>query len=255
MNSIQNRQNNYGLPSKEQIDTCSNLNDLLELWEKAHNEELDTDYIYETALNSKKDSSSIRERLRTFFLPDGIIDESQYWRSPERILFVAKEANWFSLGDTPKQFNEYSSIVMFWHREVAFGREKGRLFSQRLSMLTNALLTSDYQTINKTHTALQSVSVINLKKRGGFTYCNFEKLEQYVKRYKDFISKEIELINPTMIVYCGGDVRLLMERYISLSDTLKALTVYHPSYRFISDANYLRQVQCEITGEIWKLKQ
>lgn len=207
-------------------------------WKMAHEEETDTDYI----------SGTIPQGA---FLPDGIIDPVQFFSSPEKILFVAKEAYWFSPGDSTEQSSTHAKNVMFWHKEVAFGKVKETMFSKRLSMLANALITGDFSTANKNHKALQLVAVMNLNKRGGFSYCVWNTLESYVAKYHSFIEQEICAISPNRIICCGDGVRWLLEKYVKISPEIQITTVSHPSYFALSDAEYLHQLECAVAGVQW----
>lgn len=212
--------------------------ELFRAWKLAHDEELDTSYISGTV-------------PKEAFLPDGIIDQKQYVASREKLLFIAKEAYWFAPNDSAEKSAEYVKNANFWHQEVAFGNEKETMFSKRLSMLANALISGDYGTVNKNHKALQTVAVMNLNKRGGFSYCVWNTLESYVSKYRSYIEQEIQIIAPDRIICCGDAVRWLLEKYIIVSPKVKITTVSHPSYFALSDLEYLRQLECAVAGEKW----
>ena len=232
---------NNGIPVGESLREITNISELLEIWKQAHKTECDVHYISGTV-------------PQTAFLPDGIIEESLFAAQKEKVLFVGKEAYWFSPDASAEENNKYADNVMFWHKRVAFGEVRETMFSKRLSLLTNAVFTGDYVTVNKDHTALRAVSVINLNKRGGFSYCVWDTLENYVSRYKDFISKEIELIAPTIIICCGNGVRWLLDKYITVPKKAKLVTVSHPSYFALSDSAYLHQLECAVKGTEWVTK-
>lgn len=218
------------------INACSNIEELLALWKLAHKCEVKTDYI--------------TGNVPTYaFLPDGIINEESFAKSSPKILFIAKEAYWYGEHDDAKEAAKNAENVMFWHRRVAYGEVPETIFSKRLAMLANAIFNDDFKNINKNHTALRSVAVINLNKRGGFVGCVWKTLEEYVKRYAEFITKEIELISPQLIVCCGDGVRWLLGNYIQLDKQIKVISLYHPSYWSITDEKYLQMLQNAITGK------
>lgn len=221
-----------------------NINDfdsLFDSWKSAHAVEEDTAYINNIP--------------KTAFLPDGIIDLAQFNAQTERVLFIGKEAHWYRPDDSDEKYIENADNEMFWHRCVAFGKTPETMFSKRLSMLANAYFSGDYITVNKDHKVLQSVAFLNLNKRGGFSYCKWDSLEAYVSRYKDYISKEIELISPTSIICCGNGVRWLLNKYIDISVSIKVFTVSHPSYFALSDMEYLSQLECVVHNKPWKLQR
>lgn len=231
-----NNPNNFEFPfQKKHINACSGVEELLPLWKLAHKCEVNTDYITGNVPGYA-------------FLPDGIINEESFAKSSPRILFIAKEAYWYGEHDDDKAATKNAETVMFWHRRVAYGEVPETIFSKRLAMLANAIFNYDFKTINKDHTALRSVAVINLNKRGGFVGCVWKTLEEYVKRYAEFISQEIELISPELIVCCGDGVRWLLENYIRLDKQINVISLYHPSCWSISDKKYLQMLQKALAG-------
>lgn len=46
-------------------------------------------------------------------------------------------------------------------------------------------------------------AVMDLNKRGGGAAAKVERIQEYCKYYKEFIKKEIEIINPDVIVWLG----------------------------------------------------
>ena len=230
--------NNFEFPfQKKHINACSSVGELLPLWKLAHKCEVNTDYI----------AGNVPAYA---FLPDGIINEESFAKSSPRVLFIAKEAYWYGEHDDDKAAAKNAETVMFWHRRVAYGEVSETIFSKRLSMLANAIFNDDFKTINKDHAALRSVAVINLNKRGGFVGCVWKTLEEYVKRYAEFISQEIELISPELIVCCGDGVRWLLENYIRLDKQIKVISLYHPSCWSISDEKYLQMLQKALAGNV-----
>ena len=217
------------------LDSICTMEDLFSSWKIVQHKESDLSYL----------SSNIPGDM---FLPDGVIDMAQYSAAPKKVLFIAKEANWHQ----PESNNSVTSA--FWHREVAFGRTPKTQFSNRLSLLANAIMNADtqnYTVMDKDHAVLQSVAVINLNKRGGYSYCVWNTLNTYVKKYQGFIRKQISLISPDLIVCCGYDVKWLLQEYALAPKTVQTIWVYHPSYFAISDADYLDQLRCAMSGTQW----
>lgn len=219
----------------EALDSVRTMEVLFSSWKVAQHKESDLSYL----------SSNIP---RDMFLPDGVIDNEKFSRAPQKILFIAKEANWHQ----PDSNDSVTSA--FWHREVAFGRTPKTQFSNRLSLLANAIMNAEkqnYTVVDKDHTVLQSVAVINLNKRGGYSYCVWNTLNTYVQKYQGFIRRQISMISPDLIVCCGYDVKWLIQEYGLAPDNVKTIWVYHPSYFSISDADYLDQLRCTMSGSRW----
>lgn len=213
------------------------MDELFSAWEKEHCSENDTSYL----------SRNIPAQI---FLPDGIINPAEFEHSKPKVLFIAKEANWYQSDNDPTKEID----TMFWHREVAYGRVPRTSFSYRLSMLANAIMhseTDNYSVIDKSHDILKSVAFMNLNKRGGYSYCIWETLKSYVCHYQDFIRKQIEIISPDLIVCCGYDVKWLLDEYSLAPLCEKVIWVYHPSYFVISDKDYLQQLKCAMSEEEW----
>ena len=72
-----------------------------------------------------------------------------------------------------------------------------------------------------------NIAYINLNKRGGFGSTNHARLKHYVNEYKCYISKEIEIINPDIIV-CGGTYGIVNALNIKCHEIRND---YHPSAR------------------------
>lgn len=224
----------------QRLKKCTSIDTLFDLWKTAHQEEERASYLPKAI-------------PITAFLPDGIISETHYQKAPRKVLFIAKEAYWYNNQTELDEHEEYKFEPMFWHREVAFGNVDETLFSKRLSLLANALFHNDYETINKDHTCLRSVAHMNLNKRGGYSGCIWTMLEDYTKRYAEYIAREVDLISPDLIICCGNGVHWLMEKYIvqHMAISPQMIVVSHPSYFALSDSNYLKQLQCAVGKQSW----
>lgn len=224
------------------------IDQLFDEWKQQHKNECESEYDKYKGGNVPK----------TAFLPDGIIDDTQYnikRDSGKSVLFIAKEAYWFTEDESEEQCLESLKNPIFWHREVSFGRVPETMFSKRLSMLINSYYSGNFETIDKVHKNLQSCAVLNLNKRGGFAYCKWETLAGYVSAYCKYIEKEIELIAPNLIICCGKDVKWLLDKYINIDKKIKVVTVSHPSYFALSDAEYINQLECALENKEWIFKK
>lgn len=229
-------------------DNYLSLQELLDEWKEQHKEEIEEEYVKYKGGNVPKNA----------FLPDGIIDENQFRvkkREGKATLFIAKEAYWFMENESEESCMAALENPIFWHREVSFGRRPETMFSKRLSMLINSYYSNDYETIDKEHTNLQSCSMINLNKRGGFAYCKWDTLAGYVANYCKYIEKEIEIIAPNLIICCGKDVKWLLDKYVNIDKNTKVVTVSHPSYFALSDAEYINQLECALENKEWIFKK
>ena len=181
------------------------------------------------------------------FIPDGIIDEASYMQSPKKILFIAKEAACLDKTEktTAEENFEAAQNDGFWCRRVVLGKKKrGTGFSSGLALLANAILNENFETPEKDISALRYVAFMNINKRGGFTECETD-LDDYAKKYKDLIDREIKIISPDIIVCCGMGVRGCLSGVDSCK-SLPVLEVYHPSARYKTDTDRLKKLEDEL---------
>ena len=231
--------------------SCS-IKKLFSDWKNQHLSESNNEY-------EKYQNKSKSNRIpKGAFIPDGIIDATQFSQKKAlgcSVLFIAKEANWYSDNNTEAEDSSTLQEQPFWHKEVAFGETAETMFSKRLSLLINAYYNDNYALVNKDHKNLQSCAVINLNKRGGFSDCCWETLEGYVSRYHENIEKEISIINPDLIICCGNSVKWLLDKYVQIDRNIKIATVYHPSYFALPDTEYLNQFECALAGKEWTFEK
>lgn len=172
------------------------------------------------------------------FVKDGIIDIDLYQRSNLKILFILKEANdptqnsW-DLTDTLR--NEFK------------GNFTNRLAEWAYGILNNFPPLNLLPDAHELHRALKSTSILNLKKTGGTSTSKVEEIIAHVKQDKEFILREIEIINPDVIVGGVGtkekgeiwkilfpNIMLTSSGYdivIGKWNEMKLVDFYHPSYR------------------------
>ena len=216
------------------IKDCKTLKELEALWKEAHKNEDD----YKCNFGNIDKAS---------FCPDGIVDEDSF-SNKEKILFIAKESN-CGRNNTENLIDIHS--VNFWLKDCVNGTGKSSPFSDRLAMMANAYYENNYvfkKEQKENYNNLRYTALINLNKRGGYSYCNHQTLTDYVKKYCKYIAKQIELIDPNLIVCCSYIVYALFVSYIKehLSNDINVITVFHPSYHYISDKNYLKTFECAI---------
>lgn len=177
------------------------------------------------------------------FLPDGIIDYDTYAKADKKVLFIAKEANWGG-NDTGTTIDEKDDI--FWLQTVVTGNTKPTNFSKGIAMLNNAFISNNFDVIDENHKSLQSIAFINLNKRGGYSSCSYDTLSGYTTTYADYISEEIDLINPDVIICCGDSVLYLINTVIKLKGNQKIIGVFHPSYFYLAKEMHLKRLDCSL---------
>ena len=214
----------YLIEKNEQITDINDLEKLFESWKKAHACEKN----YECIDDIPKDS----------FTYDGVINEKIWDRQKTKVLYILRESN-----------GQNTEEGYFWFKEMI---EKGQITKnifKRINSMQNIL--------NKTENdnRLNEVAYINVNKRGGGSSVNWKRMIKYTKEYKEFIRREIEIINPEIIVCCGTYWLILNyiydkkqkyakpenEYYYELGN-VKVYNMWHPSAR-ISDENYISRMK------------
>lgn len=214
-------------------------------WADKHAEETDEDY-YKYHKKVKGERGYIPKKN---FFYDGILFEDKYNNARTKILFIAKECNAYDINQKYETEDVITTDKEYWARnEVIAIAEKQApysVFLNGLAMLANAIIDDNYSEPNKDITALYYTALINLNKRGGYSFCVWETLEAYVEKYKAKIKHQIELIDPDVIVCCGESVYELVTRN-NLAPRKIIKCAFHPSYFSVSDLDKLHFLK---TGE------
>ena len=182
---------------------------------------------------------------------DGYIGEPEEFDKSDRILFVAAEANNLN-GEGEKAF--WVKRVINKDPEIDNPKHP---FIKNINRLHKALMMYLYdKTDNKTiintlknnnelvtnYDGLKNIAFINLKKTGGNGKLNAPETQQkdninfsgWVNEHKKLLYDEICLIDPKIIIVCGGKTQSAFEKIIkscTLSDDITILYSYHPSHR------------------------
>lgn len=213
------------------------LDDLFDEWEKRH-----------LAKGHKR------------FIRDGIVNED-WWmqkQSVPKICFFLKEAR----TDQDAGYNLVKDLYAY---------EPWKLW-QRVAVWTQAIQLSfsgerpyDEDKIKmKSHEAVRQTAVVNVKKSNGLAESTEEDLWQYVKDDKDLLKKELEIVNPDIIV-CGYTFGMLSEvlgeelERDNTTDTMYAfwkdklvIDYYHPACHYPNRVNYYALMSiCRLAAEEW----
>ena len=176
------------------------------------------------------------------FVKDGVIDEQLYLAQKTKVLFIAKEPN------NPKQ--EQGDFAKWFGEEVRY------TFAHRLAEWSYGILNdfphySEACEYEAKHLALKSVAFLNLKKTGGGGTSNPEVIKEHTIRNAEFIYKQIEIINPHIIIGGIGSTSLWHEFLGEFKKTqsgydiwvfryknIKVVDFYHPSNRYPKAMSY-----------------
>jgi len=182
---------------------------------------------------------------RSHFVKDGIIDENLFEQSYPKILFITKEPN------NPKQ--EADDFRIWWETELKYA------FSLRISEWTYGILNKfpPYDIIKRSNSdrlnAIHHIAFMNVKKIGGGSQSEYDNIINSVNRDFDFIHKQIEIINPDIIILGLSWKEVRTELFPDLNDkwqesgydiaiarfnNAKVIDFYHPSSRNAPAASY-----------------
>lgn len=143
-----------------------------------------------------------------FFCEDGIICEEQFEKEKIKVLFISNESNTenksnFKNGQSPspessriKDFEEYFNS----HKDDWSGKMRKRICEILYAALMD-LSETEFPVADGWKNA-KKIAFMNLNKRGGKGSIE-NHLYHYCKYYKQLILKEINIINPDIIVWIG----------------------------------------------------
>lgn len=218
------------------------INELFEEWKERHNTECKESYS-KTAPADEKDNIPDYDEFKGSFCHDGYLGEGEEEKA--NILFICRESN-----VSGKISDNY-----FWLKEVVKAKMSGEYYIKDYTDVKNrkrdrAAQTKYFNCLNNiinnfqnTKTTIHLCGYMNINKRGGFSSCSFKQLENYAVLYKNYILKEIELLNPNFIVILG---KLPCEIISIIKESNKPIYQYsfHPSrYRKLeTHTDYISQI-------------
>jgi len=189
---------------------------------------------------------------------DGILDYSRYKKANTKILWLFKEA--FNGDDTIKYYSDYVASDHFDFETKALPAAPNllkRMMYVNYGILKGNFLKWDdmdnYDENEEVYDAFKAAAIINLKKVPGGTQSNMSEINRYFIRDKEIIKKQIDFINPDLII-CGGVFDIIknefdLENYDSkigesgfYKDGRLFIKVYHPSYFIMREEQYVDEV-------------
>ncbi len=179
--------------------------DLFDRWEKAHKE----------------------HGVGLGFTKDGIVDFDRYWQTHPRLLYLLKEANWHD--EDPVDYensDEREGLRLGGYNppcDTAEGKEPRKWRNFQVIARWTYQLTADaavrWEDIDDEANSedfrrqqLQKIAFVNLKKVGGSSVCNADKLASYAELFGKFVREQIGLYRPDIII-CNGTAELV-EKYV-----------------------------------------
>ena len=209
------------------VSKCNDLDELFRCWRKAHCDESEEEY--------KKYGDQFVSKVS--FTIDGFIDEQAYRSQEKRILLIAKESNEFGKRPNEIQTQKCATGIHFWLSKMVKDGKTNR-FINGLAILCNGLISPESEEPCIDTNVLNNAAFMNINKRAGFSRSNPITISGYFCNYKEYIRREIQLIDPTYIICCGKGIKSLVEKVFDKQDNI--FESIHPSMRFLSRKKLLK---------------
>lgn len=173
------------------------------------------------------------------FNRDGIISTEHWERSNVKVLFVLKETNQAEQDLTKAIFNALKNEKSGWWRGKVLLRV-GRWAYGLLHYSGKNLSFEDANVSEHRKSAILNIAYINMRKTSGGAKTNKKSFSAHVKEYAPYIKRQIELINPDIVVL-GGTFKPLkkhifpelkkVSRRIHKYNNMVFINVHHPAAR------------------------
>lgn len=222
------------------------------------------------------------------FYEDGIVNPEEYQNSEKKVLFITNEVSIDCKQDNDEKNSELkgkcedghlvgnnkgNTVCSFtnyidgkeqetWSGKmrIKFG-EMYRIITEEEHYEMGGITEKSKEALKKNRKALDKIAFMNLNKRGGFGNIQGETFLKYIETYKDYIRREIEIINPDVIVWCACNTykKKYMDAIFDNKDVWKKkklipdknkvpiLRMWHPSVRAKSMEKYLNKF-----SEVWE---
>ena len=172
------------------------LDDLFEKWKN----EREFTHFYYDGLMYRGEYCYDKDNLPYWRKPG---NESKMWdKCPTRVMFLLKDVN--ARGDTAEDDDDLRGRVFlntgyrgyknltYWLYGILKTIETGHAPDYTFSSTEASKLFDE-----------TPVAYVNCKKQAGFSSCSYSTLLSYIERDKDFIIKEIDILNPDIIMCCA----------------------------------------------------
>lgn|GEM_PF-1596384 len=227
------------------------LDNLFRDWMQAHRQNAESDCF-------------VHENSFRYFAVDGPVDWGE-WESTDKqrkILYILREPNWSAVYDSIRSGEDICGessngndddtlwkkkddfiVEDFWFRRVVLGEGrgyKGGLIGSRLCAMQNAALSGEADTYDRSWQSLKSAAYMNLSKCGGLSAMGRtgrKRMQNYCGIFASNIKREIELLDPGLIVCCGTYQELM--HIVGYDGGAEVIDMPHPSRRCTNQA-YLK---------------
>lgn len=226
---------------KEKAKSAETLEELFSLWKQAHAAEPnyeETTVSYWTYKRKEKYPPIEQES----FVADGYISEGEYNCSEKKVLFILREANIVMYRKDEKKDSNGKTInpdkrcqlgfYKWFINDLKSNRPKQQEKMARMAYYLQHPELSEEERKKPNEEgmkkALASCTYMNLNKRGGGSFVDWQVFGKYIEKYKSFITHQIELMDPDYIVLVGSNNA---DIFNNLKCQSKLIQVWHTAYR------------------------
>ena len=172
------------------------------------------------------------------FIRDGIINLENWKKQKVRICFILNEAGGYN--DLEK-FPNGADLAADWNERGSFST-----FMFKLAVWTKAIqdsfvapITYNKQEVMKIRDELiRSIAIVNIKKTDGQKRSNFEILQRFASEDAEELKRELELVNPNIII-CGENFRFLRGKRPEEEGAKRDRVFYSDEIKQIAKLTYL----------------
>lgn len=208
---------------EKRVQNAETLEALFDLWKQAHacEENYEKTTVTETAVLKGKKFGGIDQNA---FISDGYIGKTSYENAKTKILFILKEANVQAYRGEDAIKNPSGDTQVNFYMKYIEGTDKPNRPKQqeKLGRIANYILTnSDSKADDDIRQAMKQCAFMNVNKRGGGNAD--KKVNAYIKQYKAFVKREIEILNPDICVVIGKT----MNAGLFMPQNMPYITLHH----------------------------
>ncbi len=226
---------------KEKAKSAKTLEELFSLWKQAHAVEPnyeETTVSYWTYKRKEKYPPIEQES----FVADGYISEGEYNCSEKKVLFILREANIVMYRKDEKKDSNgktinpdkrcQSGFYKWFINDLKSNRPKQQEKMARMAYYLQHPELSEEERKKPNEEdmkkALASCAYMNLNKRGGGSFVDWQVFGKYIEKYKSFINHQIELLAPNYIVLIGSNSTDVFD---NLKCKNELIQMWHTAYR------------------------
>jgi len=175
---------------------------------------------------------------------DGAVDNDQWSNlKGKRILWILKEANGTPQdNDLRKLLNELASTPNPNKIYAKWKTTYGLVVKVSYGLLNGYDKLGDWaDNVDTIRGVLKDIAVINVNKRAGARKANLKMLTKCAEEFHDIILKQIELLDPDIIIL--GGVKYVLSKWLPDNDSRKKwITTDHPGQRRLTHRQYYSSI-------------